>query len=101
MSNNWFSSPLEWYVLGFVGQLFFSSRFLVQWIASEVARKPVLPRAFWFLSIGGGVALLVYAIHRHDPVFALGQGAGLLVYGRNLMLEEKRRTLQAATALEN
>jgi lipid-A-disaccharide synthase-like uncharacterized protein len=39
------------------------------------------------LSLVGGVALLAYAIHRHDPVFALGQGAGLVVYFRNLMLE--------------
>lgn len=101
MPNNWFSSPAEWYVLGFLGQLLFSSRFLVQWIASEAARRPVLPRAFWFLSIGGGVALLAYALHRHDPVFALGQGAGLFVYTRNLMLEEKRRTVRAAAAVEN
>lgn len=87
MLSRWFSSPAGWYVLGFLGQLFFSSRFIVQWIASEFAKRPVLPRSFWYLSLVGGVALLAYAIHRHDPVFALGQGAGLVVYFRNLMLE--------------
>ncbi|HEU4725486.1 MAG TPA: lipid-A-disaccharide synthase N-terminal domain-containing protein [Candidatus Eisenbacteria bacterium] len=87
MWTKWFSSPTEWYVLGFLGQLFFSSRFIVQWLASEIAKKPVLPRNFWYLSLGGGVALLVYAIHRRDPVFAIGQAAGLVVYARNLMLD--------------
>jgi len=87
MWTKWFSSPTEWYVLGFLGQLLFSSRFVIQWIASEVAKKPVLPRNFWYLSLAGGLALFVYALHRHDPVFALGQGAGLLVYARNLMLD--------------
>src|SRR5512140_1344110 len=87
MWTKWFSSSFEWYLLGFLGQLFFSARFIFQWIASEIAKRPVLPRNFWYLSLGGGAALLVYAIHRKDPVFAVGQGAGLLVYVRNLMLE--------------
>ena len=84
--NDWFQSPAAWYVLGFAGQVMFSSRFLVQWIASERSRRVVIPEAFWYLSLIGGVALLTYAIHRRDPVFAIGQGAGLVVYLRNLML---------------
>ena len=87
MLSKWFTSPTEWYVLGFLGQLLFSSRFLVQWIASEIAKRPVFPRNFWYLSLAGGLALFFYAIHRHDPVFAIGQGVGVLVYVRNLMLE--------------
>ena len=43
-----------------------------------------MPRAFWYFSIGGGLTLLCYAIWRRDPVFILGQGAGLFVYARNL-----------------
>jgi lipid-A-disaccharide synthase-like uncharacterized protein len=85
--DRWFSSAPLWYVFGMVGQILFGSRFLVQWLASEWARKPVLPRGFWYLSILGGVTLLVYAIHQKDPVFAIGQGGGLLVYARNLMLD--------------
>jgi lipid-A-disaccharide synthase-like uncharacterized protein len=84
--NAWFESPAGWYAIGFVGQLFFSSRFLVQWIASERLRRVVIPGLFWYLSLFGGAALLLYAIHRRDPVFAIGQGAGLIVYARNLML---------------
>ncbi len=78
--------PKGWLTFGFLGQAMFSGRFLVQWIASERRRASVVPRAFWWLSLLGGLLLLVYAVHRRDPVFILGQGAGLVVYGRNLAL---------------
>src|SRR6195256_4381246 len=73
-----------WVMLGFIAQGFFTMRFVVQWIASERARKSVIPVAFWFFSIGGGVLLLIYALYRRDPVFIAGQALGLLVYIRNL-----------------
>ena len=73
-----------WLGIGFLGQALFSARFLIQWIASERQRKSVVPRPFWYFSIGGGMTLLAYAIYRLDPVFILGQAAGLVVYGRNL-----------------
>ena len=73
-----------WVVLGFVAQAFFTMRFVVQWIASERARRSVVPVAFWFFSIGGGALLLVYALYRRDPVFIAGQALGLVVYIRNL-----------------
>jgi len=75
-----------WLTIGLLGQACFSARFLVQWIASERRRRSVVPLAFWYFSIGGGLTLLAYAIYRRDPVFVLGQGAGLLVYARNLWL---------------
>src|SRR5450631_2479287 len=71
-----------WVILGFVAQAFFTMRFVVQWMASERARKSVIPVAFWFFSIGGGVLLLVYALYRRDPVFIAGQA--LVLYVRNL-----------------
>ena len=73
-----------WLAIGLLGQAFFSARFLVQWIASERRRKSVVPYQFWYFSVGGGLTLLAYAIYRHDPVFILGQAAGLFVYARNL-----------------
>jgi lipid-A-disaccharide synthase-like uncharacterized protein len=73
-----------WVILGFVAQGFFTMRFVVQWIASERARRSVIPVAFWFFSIGGGALLLVYALYRRDPVFIAGQALGLVVYARNL-----------------
>ncbi len=75
-----------WLILGFTGQIFFFSRFLVQWLASEKAKRSVVPHAFWYLSILGGTILFIYAIHRGDPVFFLGQSIGILVYSRNLWL---------------
>lgn len=86
-----------WLSVGFLGQAFFFSRFLVQWIASERKKESVVPISFWFFSIGGGSVLLVYAIHRMDPVFIAGQGLGLFVYLRNLYLiwRKQRRVAQA------
>ncbi|EPC03933.1 hypothetical protein L861_01135 [Litchfieldella anticariensis FP35 = DSM 16096] len=75
-----------WLTIGLLGQALFSARFLVQWLASERAQRSVVPLAFWFLSLGGGATLLAYALYRRDPVFVLGQGAGLIIYLRNLML---------------
>lgn len=75
-----------WIVLGFVAQAFFTMRFVVQWLASERAKRSVVPIAFWFFSLGGGALLLIYAIQRQDPVFIAGQGMGLFIYIRNLWL---------------
>ena len=80
-----------WIAIGLFGQLLFSCRFLVQWITSERMKKSVIPIAFWYLSIGGSVTLLSYAIYRTDPVFILGQAGGLIIYLRNLMLIHKEK----------
>lgn len=82
-----------WVVFGFCGQALFMCRFLVQWIASERARRSVVPIAFWYFSIAGGLSLFAYAVHRGDPVFILGQSLGIVIYSRNLYLiyVEKRR----------
>jgi len=77
---------LLWVIFGLVGQLMFTGRFLVQWIASERAKKSVVPVVFWYFSLAGGVILLAYAIYRGDPVFILGQSLGVFIYTRNLWL---------------
>lgn len=73
-----------WIAVGFFGQALFTGRFFVQWIASERRKASVIPRAFWFLSLGGGIVLLAYAMYRKDPVFIVGQATGLFIYTRNL-----------------
>ncbi|HEX5005198.1 MAG TPA: lipid-A-disaccharide synthase N-terminal domain-containing protein [Gemmatimonadales bacterium] len=78
--------PKEWLAIGFFGQTMFTMRFVMQWFASERARRSVTPVAFWYFSLGGGAVLLTYAIHRRDPVFILGQAIGLFIYLRNLQL---------------
>ena len=93
---NILASPMG--MLGMAGQILFFSRFLVQWIASEKKGKSTIPLSFWYLSIGGGFLLLVYAIWRKDPVITLGQLVGVFVYVRNLMLIHRHKTAQAADA---
>ena len=91
-----------WIALGFIAQAMFTARFMIQWIASERARKSVVPVAFWTFSLLGGSLLLVYALHRKDPVFIIGQAAGLVIYTRNLMLisGEKKRALAETDGLK-
>jgi lipid-A-disaccharide synthase-like uncharacterized protein len=84
-----------WVLLGYAGQALFTMRFVVQWIASERARKSVIPVAFWFFSIGGGLLLFGYALYIRDPVFILGQGLGLFVYLRNLYFVYRERGAKA------
>lgn len=80
-----------WLILGLLGQAIFGGRFIVQWIASERRGESHVPLIFWYMSLLGGAVTLAYAIHKKDPVFIIGQGSGLLVYIRNLMLIYRRR----------
>lgn len=82
-----------WVIVGLVAQAMFMMRFVVQWIASERVGRSIVPVAFWFFSVAGGTMLLIYSIVRQDPVFIAGQGLGLFIYFRNLILiyKEHRR----------
>lgn len=80
-----------WVGIGFLGQASFSARFFVQWVTSERRRESVIPIYFWYFSLLGGLILTAYALHRQDPVFVVGQGFGLVVYIRNLMLIYRKR----------
>lgn len=88
-----------WLLVGFGGQALFMGRFVLQWFASERERRSVIPVAFWYLSIAGALVLLVYAVHRRDPVFVVGQGLGVAIYLRNLHLIriEQERTEQVGS----
>lgn len=80
-----------WLVFGLAAQLLFGTRFLLQWIASERAGRSVIPLAFWFLSIAGGLMTLVYGLVRREPVIILGQSLSTFIYLRNIMLIVKER----------
>lgn len=82
-----------WVIVGFIGQFTFGARFLIQWICSEYRQESHIPVAFWYLSIVGGLILLMYAVSRRDPVFIMGQSMGVIIYARNLRLiyKQKRR----------
>lgn len=78
-------------IIGFIGQGVFASRFIVQWIYSERIGESKIPIIFWYLSILGGLMLLLYAISRSDPVIITGQLFGILVYSRNLILIYRKK----------
>ena len=80
-----------WLAVGIFGQLLFTMRFLVQWFASERAGRSVVPVAFWFFSIGGGLITLVYGISRKEPVIIMGQALSIIIYVRNLILIARQR----------
>lgn len=97
MLHNLSITDMIWLIVGFGGQFLFAGRFLLQWIHSEKQRRSVIPIGFWYLSIIGGLTLFFYALHRHDPVFTLGQAFGILVYSRNLyFIYKERQTKQNA-----
>jgi len=87
-----------WLAVGFSAQLMFSMRFIVQWIASERARRSIVPETFWYFSLLGGAMLFAYAIYRLDPVFMLGQGMGLVIYSRNIYFIRTHRRNEARSA---
>jgi lipid-A-disaccharide synthase-like uncharacterized protein len=84
------NDSLLWIMIGVGGQLAFFSRFLVQWLASERAGESYIPMSFWYLSLVGSLILLVYAVHRREPIFLLGYLPNSVVYIRNIMLIKKR-----------
>ena len=81
-----------WLIVGFIGQGLFSARFIVQWLASERLKRSIIPTAFWYFSLAGGVTLLSYALYKMDPVFITGQAAGLMIYIRNLYFIRRHRS---------
>lgn len=94
------TTEILWFGFGVLAQAMFMGRFLVQWIASEKAKRSIVPMSFWYLSVLGGGMLFIYAVHREEPVFAFGQATGLLIYLRNIyfMHVEQRKTAEAAEA---
>ena len=84
--NNLNSKELLWVIFVTLGQLVFFSRWIIQWLSSEKKQTSVIPVAFWWCSLVGGLITLIYAKHIGSFPFMLAQGIGLIVYSRNLFL---------------
>lgn len=67
----WMNAPLPWLewtgvhlspwkLIGLTGALMFGARWLVQFIASRRAGRPVIPRLFWIMSLLGSTMTLAY-----------------------------------------
>lgn len=93
------SDPWYWLAFGLLGQAAFFSRFLVQWVASERRGESIIPVSFWYLSLVGSVILLIYAIHRKEPVFLLAYLPNAVVYSRNLALIKRKEREERAAAV--
>ncbi len=89
--TNLSSIEIIFLIIGFLGQALFASRFIFQWIYSEKIGKSSIPIAFWYLSIFGGIGLLIYALFRKDPVIIVGQMFGIFIYLRNLILIYRKK----------
>ena len=94
----WFTNDHIWVLIGFAGTALFASRFIVQWVQSEREGRSVIPVAFWYCSLGGGIVTLAYTIHLESVPLSLGQASGLIVYARNLYLISRERSLLRAAA---
>ncbi len=75
------------YSIGFLSQILFSSRILIQWIKSEKSNKVVTPLIFWQLSLIASFLLFIYGWLRNDFAIMLGQVITYFIYIRNLQLE--------------
>ena len=84
--NNLSYGEFLWVSLGTFGQLVFFSRWIIQWIYSEKYKSSVIPVAFWWCSLFGGIITLIYAHHIGSFPFMLAQAIGIIVYTRNLIL---------------
>lgn len=82
---------LVWVAIGLAGQVAFFGRMLIQWVVSERKKESIVPEAFWWLSLTGGIFLFTYFVWRQDIVGVLGQTTGVVIYARNLRLIHKRR----------
>ena len=84
--NNLTLQEFVWVAFGTLGQLVFFSRWIIQWFSSEKNKLSVIPLAFWWCSLLGGIITLIYAKHIGSFPFMLAQGIGIIVYSRNLIL---------------
>ena len=85
-----------WTLVGFFGQFMFALRFIIQWLASEKAKRVVVPKVFWYFSLAGSMVTLIYSIYRRDPVFTLAMCLNSTIYVRNLMLWKPEETARPA-----
>ena len=98
--NAWLTVDHIWITVGFIGQALFASRFFIQLFKSEMVGRSVIPVAFWYFSIGGGIITLVYSYHLGQVglPFLIAQVGGLVVYARNLYLVFREKAAQRATS---
>ena len=87
-----------WTIFGLTGTLMFTSRFVVQWYASEKLKQSIIPKNFWHLSLVGGTIQLIYALHIGAIPFILGALLPPVIAARNLMLIARHQSPRPGNA---
>mgnify|MGYP003339869163 FL=1 len=88
-----------WKVVGWAGNVVFTSRFLVQWHATEKSKRVVVPALFWWLSLSGSLLLLAYAgLYQRDSVFVAAYAFSWIPYLRNLLIHHRNERARRACA---
>ena len=82
------------YGIGFLAQLLFSARLLVQWLQSEKHKRIITPSIFWKLSLMGSVLLFIYGYFRKDFAIMFGQVITYFIYIRNLQFQGEWRLIK-------
>lgn len=77
------------YSIGFLAQILFSSRLIIQWVTSERQQKVITPTTFWTLSLMASFILFIYGYLRLDFAIMLGQSLTYYIYIRNLQLQKQ------------
>jgi len=85
-------------LLGLVGQLVFSLRFITQWIESEKRGVSYIPVSFWYWSVAGSVILTIYWVCKRSPIGIIANLPNTFIYLRNLQLIKKHRRAPTAAA---
>lgn len=86
-----------WKVVGWAGNVVFTSRFLVQWHATEKSQRVVVPALFWWLSLTGSLLLLAYAgLYQRDSVFVAAYAFSWIPYLRNLLIHHRHERARVA-----
>jgi lipid-A-disaccharide synthase-like uncharacterized protein len=81
-----FDRELAWLVVGFLGQVAWTGRFVVQWWESEKRGVSHLPASFFLVGLVGAAMLLGYALSQKDWVMTFAFGSAIVPYARNLQL---------------
>jgi lipid-A-disaccharide synthase-like uncharacterized protein len=81
--------PIWLIILGTLGQILFSLRFVYQWLYSLSKNESLLPIGFWLISLIGSGIIVMYGIIRVDPILILGQSVGFVAYSRNIFIYKK------------
>jgi lipid-A-disaccharide synthase-like uncharacterized protein len=88
----WLDGHFRWAIVGWIGNAIFSTRFVVQWYATEKKRQVVVPVSFWWLSLAGSLLLLIYAVFsRHDYVFIFAYAFNWAGFIRNLVIHRRHK----------